>query len=99
MQMALLVVGLKRRIGTIRAREVGGSMARTLGASAVAAVCGWGAAEATAPIAIGKLTRMMPGVLGAVAFGLAFVAAAHVFGSEEQRLLLAGVKRRLTRKR
>jgi putative peptidoglycan lipid II flippase len=98
-QMALLVVGLKRRIGTIRAREVGGSMARTLGASAVAAVCGWGAAEATTPIAIGKLTRMMPGVLAAIAFALAFLAAAHVFGSEEQRLLLAGVKRRLMRKR
>ena len=98
-QMALLVAGLKRRLGTVQGGKIGGAMARTLGASAVAAGCGWGAARLAAPIAKGTLTRMAPGALGGVAFVLAFVAAAHVLGSEEQRLLFAGVKRRLARKR
>jgi putative peptidoglycan lipid II flippase len=98
-QMALLVVALKRRLGTLRGRELGAATARTLGASAVAAACGWGVASGLAPLATGKLVRMVPGALGGTVFIGAFVAAAHVLGSEEQRLVFAGVKRRLGRKR
>ncbi len=98
-QMALLVVGLKRRIGTIKGREVAGSMARTLGASIVASGAGWGVASALTPLLTGKVGRMLPGTLGGLAFVLAFVLAAYALGSEEQRLLLAGVKRRIGRKR
>jgi putative peptidoglycan lipid II flippase len=98
-QMALLVAALKRRIGTIRAAEVGGSMGRTLGASAVAAAFGAAVAAAVAPHASARLARMLPGVLGGMTFMAAFVVAARLFGSEEQRMLLSGVKRRLARKR
>jgi putative peptidoglycan lipid II flippase len=94
-QMALLVALLKRRIGTLRGRELAGSMARTAGASAVAAVAGWAVAAGIAPLLVGKLTRMVPGVAGFGVFVVAFVVAAHVLGSEEQRLLVAGVKRRI----
>jgi putative peptidoglycan lipid II flippase len=97
-QMVLLFAGLRRRIGTIRAREVGGSMGKTLVASAVGAACGWWAARAVAPLGTGPLARMAPGAVGGGAFVLAFVAAAHFVGSEEQRMLLAGVKRRLARR-
>jgi putative peptidoglycan lipid II flippase len=98
-QMALLVVGLRRRIGTIQAREVGGSMVRTLGASAVAAACGWGAAAASGSFGTGTLARLVPGTLGGIAFALGFVVAARLFGSEEQRMLVAGLRRRLARRR
>jgi putative peptidoglycan lipid II flippase len=98
-QMALLVIALRRRIGTIRGREVAGSLAKTLGSSAVAAVCGWAVAHGLAPHAMGKLTRMAPGVVGASVFVVAFFLAAQLLGSEEQRLIVGGLKRRLVRKR
>jgi putative peptidoglycan lipid II flippase len=96
-QMALLLVGLRRKLGTLRAGELAGSMARTLGASLAGALCGWGAARAIAPFATGALSRMLPGGVGVTVFVLAFAAAARLLGSEEQRLLLAGVRRRLRR--
>jgi putative peptidoglycan lipid II flippase len=98
-QMALLVLALRRRIGTLRGGELAGSMARTGGASLVAALSGWGVARAIAPYASGKVTRMLPGGIGMAVFVVAFVLAAHLLGSEEQRLLLAGVKRRLGRRK
>ena len=60
-QMALLVIALRRRIGTIRGREVAGSLAKTLGSSAVAAVCGWAVAHGLAPHAMGKSRAWRPG--------------------------------------
>ena len=98
-QMVLLVVALRRRLGTTRGAELAESMARTVGASAVAAVCAWAVARGIAPLATGKLTRMMPGTIGLAVFVVAFALAAHVLRSEEQRLLVAGVKRRLARRR
>ena len=56
-QMALLLGGLKRRIGTIRAGEVAASMARTLAASAVAAGCGWAVARAIGAVRDGEARR------------------------------------------
>jgi putative peptidoglycan lipid II flippase len=98
-QMVLLVVALKKKIGTLRAGEIGGSLARTMGASLVAAGAGWAVARGVEPLAVGKVMRMVPGAAGFGAFVAAFVVAAKVLGSEEQRLLVAGVRRRVGRRR
>jgi len=99
-QMALLLGGLKRRLGTIEAREVGGSMARTIGASLAAALCGgWVARAIPTTARTGSFTRMLPGVIGGAAFGLAFVLAAYALGSAELRLLMGGIRRRARRTR
>ncbi len=97
-QMALLLVALKKKIGTLRAGELAGSMARTLGASLAGAAAGWAVAVAMTPGAQGKIARMLPGAVGFAVFVVAFVAAAHVLRSEEQRLLVGGLKRRLGRR-
>jgi peptidoglycan biosynthesis protein MviN/MurJ (putative lipid II flippase) len=98
-QMALLFVALKRKLGTLRSWEVGRSVGRTLVASAVAAVVGWEVARALEPLASGDVTRLLPGGLGSLAFGLAFLLAARLLGSEELRLLVGGVRRRVARRR
>ncbi len=84
----------------MRAGEVGASVARTACASGIAAACGWAVARAIAPVAAGwgAVGRALPGALGGAAFVVAFVIAARAVGSEEQRLLVAGVRRRVGRK-
>jgi putative peptidoglycan lipid II flippase len=93
-QMAFLLVGLKWRLGTIRAATLAGSMARTLVASGIAAVAGWGAASLTQ----GTL-RALPGIAGMVAFAVVFVVAAWGMRAPELEEILAAVRRRLGRAR
>ena len=98
-QMVFLAIGLKMRMGTLRAREVGTSALRTLGASAVAASAGWGVSRALEGLSSGGAAlRILPGVAGTVVFVVAFFVAASAFGSEEQGSLTLAVRRRLTRK-
>lgn len=98
-QMLLLVVALKHRLGTIRAGEIGASMARTLVSSIAAGVAGASTASSLAPHLGGHLARLMPGIVGGVVFVAVFVVVARIVGSSEQALLLAGVKRRILRRR
>lgn len=98
-QMVFLAIGLKIRLGTVRAREVGTSALRTLGASAVAASAGWVVAWALQGYSSGgAVVRVLPGAAGAIVFVVAFFVAASAFGSEEQASLVAAVRRRLTRR-
>ncbi len=98
-QMLFLAIGLKIRLGTVRAREVGTSALRTLGASAVAASAGWVVAWALQGYSSGgAVVRVLPGAAGAIVFVVAFFVAASAFGSEEQASLVAAVRRRLTRR-
>jgi putative peptidoglycan lipid II flippase len=98
-QMILLVVALKWRLGTIRAGEIGLSMARTLAASIAAGAAGAWAAAWVAGHLSGPLARLFPGVAGGLVFVAVFVLAARIVGSTEQAMLLGGVKRRLARRR
>jgi putative peptidoglycan lipid II flippase len=98
-QMALLFGGLRTRLGTVCAREIGGSMARTLGASLVAALGGWGAARALDVGTHGsRLTRVVPGAVGAVVFAALFIIAAWVLRSAELAEVLAGLRRKLRKR-
>jgi putative peptidoglycan lipid II flippase len=92
-QMALLLVFLRRRLGTLMVGEVGGSAVRTLLASLAGAAAGWGASRAT----FGP--RWLPGLLATAAFGLAFVIVAAAVRSPELASIAGGVKRRLARTR
>jgi putative peptidoglycan lipid II flippase len=97
-QMVLSLAGLKWRLGTIRAPELARSAARTLAASAVASVAGWGAARLAAPAqAAGAVGRALPGVVGLVAFGGAFLAVAWGMRAPELEEILGAVRRRIRR--
>jgi putative peptidoglycan lipid II flippase len=99
-QMALLLAGLRWRMGTIEGESLARSSARTLAASAVASVAGWGAARALEPDGLaGGLARALPGLVGLVAFGAVYVAAAWGMRSPELEEIVRTVRRRLQRSR
>jgi putative peptidoglycan lipid II flippase len=91
-QMALLFVGLKKRLGTICAKEILGSVARTLLASVIAGACAW----ALARLLEGPLSR---GLVAGGVFSAVFFVAAWGSRSEELDHITAGVRRRLGRAR
>jgi putative peptidoglycan lipid II flippase len=82
-QMALLLAGLKWRLGRVHARALGISVLRTLGASALAGVAGWSAAG------------MAGGLAGMVAFGAVFLLAGWGMKAPELEEILGAVGRRL----
>ncbi|CAN5918367.1 murein biosynthesis integral membrane protein MurJ [soil metagenome] len=97
-QMVLLFVGLKMRLGTIRASELGSSTARIAAASVVAAVAGWGAARILSGLGEGPIARAMPGLAGVLVFGILYFAVAWGLGSREVAELAGPVRRRLARR-
>lgn len=82
-QMALLLAGLRWRMGTIRAADLARSTSRTLLASLVASAAGWGAAH-------------VAGGFGAmVAFAAVYLVAAWGLRSPELREIGGALSRRL----
>ena len=107
-QMLLLFVAVRRRLGTTAVERIAGSAARTIAASVAAAVAGFavvGLARAALSgvgesSAAGRMLRHgLPGLAGGAAFALAFVIAAWLVRSEELRVLGGGLARRLRRAR
>ena len=97
-QMVLLFVGLKMRLGTIRGGELASSTARITAASVVAAVAGWGAARILGGLGEGPIARAMPGLAGVLVFGILYFAVAWGLGSREVAELAGPVRRRLARR-
>jgi putative peptidoglycan lipid II flippase len=97
-QMILLFVGLKMRLGTIRGRELGSSIARIAFASLVAAVAGWGAARILSGMGTGPFERALPGLAGVLVFGALYFAVVWGLGSRELVELSGPVRRRLARR-
>ena len=99
-QMVLLLVGLRWRLGTIEGAALARSAARTLGASVLAAVAGWGAARLLAPEGeAGALLRMLPGAAGMLAFTVVFLLAAWGVRAPELEEIVGAFRRRLTGRR
>lgn len=98
-QMVLLFVGLKLRLGTIRAQELGSSAVRIAFASIVAAVAGWGAARLLSGFGGGPVARALPGLGGVLVFGVLYLVVVWGLGSREVTELAGPVRRRLARKR
>jgi putative peptidoglycan lipid II flippase len=94
-QMALLVWGLRRKLGRIGMRSIAGSSLRTFAATAVAGAAAWGAARLLASTGFGG--RVLPGIAAAVVFAGVFLLAAFGTGSPELDGLVRGVQRRLSR--
>jgi putative peptidoglycan lipid II flippase len=97
-QMVLLFVGLKMRLGTIRSRELVSSSVRVAFASLVAAVAGWGAARIVSGRGDGPVERALPGLLGVVVFGVLYFAVVWGLGSRELVELSGPIRRRLARR-
>lgn len=98
-QMVLLFVGLKWRLGTIRGTELASSTARIGAASIVAGAAGWGAARVLSGGGQGPIARALPGLGGVIAFGVLYFAVAWGLGSRELGELAAPIRRRLKRGR
>jgi putative peptidoglycan lipid II flippase len=97
-QMVLLLVALRRKLGFVGARSILASVGRTSIASAVAGVGGWGAARLLLPLqAGGSLVRLVPGACSLVVFAGLFVLAAWGARSPELESLVRSVRRRLAR--
>lgn len=90
-QMVLLLVLLRRKIGRLHGRALAASALRTLFASGVAGVAGWGAATIASGFA--------SGIAGMIAFALVFVAAAWGLGSRELAEISGAFGRRLRGRR
>jgi putative peptidoglycan lipid II flippase len=94
-QMILLLFAVRRRLGTIRAREIGSAAARTSLASVIAAMSGVAAAHAVTGLSASPLGRALPGLVGGAFFIALFVVAARALGSRELSELAAPIRRRL----
>jgi putative peptidoglycan lipid II flippase len=90
-QMVLLLVGLRVRLGTLRGGELARSTGRTLAASLVAALGGWGATRVT--------SGAVAGLAGMAAFAALYVLAAWGMRSPELEEISRAVRRRLGRAR
>jgi putative peptidoglycan lipid II flippase len=96
-QMILLLVGLRRRLGRIGGATLAWSMARTVGASALGAAAGWGAATLLTPEGrAGAVARTMPGIAGLAAFTLVFLLAAWGMRAPELEEIVGPFRRRVT---
>ncbi len=93
-QMVLLFLCLVRRLGTNRMSELASSTARILAASMVASVGGWGSARILSGGG-GTIARSLPGLVGAMVFGVIYFTVAWGLGSRELGELAAPVRRRL----
>ncbi len=96
-QMVLLAVMLKRKLGRIEEREIGISAMKTVTASFGAGVVAWFVSDLR--VGEGAWLRVVPGVLSGTVFLIVFFALAMLFGSSELKLLSGGLTRRLSRKR
>jgi putative peptidoglycan lipid II flippase len=90
-QMVLLMVGLKVKLGMVHARELARSTGRTLAASVVAAIGGWSAARLAGGAA--------GGVASMAAFGGLYLLAAWGMRSPELDEISGALRRRLARSR
>ena len=94
-QMILLFLGLRVRLKTLRAGEVGRSALRTFAASIVAGVGGATMARGVARLGNTGLARALPGALGGLVFVALFVVSALALRSAELSSLLSAVRRRM----
>jgi putative peptidoglycan lipid II flippase len=94
-QMLLLFHGLRRRVGSLRGRELVASAARVLAASAIAGVASGALAHVLTGALPGSVGRALPGLASALLFAVLFVASAWGLGARELAEVAAPIRRRL----
>ena len=99
-QMALLFIAMRRKLGFAFGADVLASASRTLLASVIGGVGAWGLARAVTRTDAGQggLSRALPGALSVALFGVLFVLVAWGARSAELESLVQSVKRRLARR-
>jgi putative peptidoglycan lipid II flippase len=97
-QMLLLVVALRRKLGGLGMGAILGSTGRTLVASVVAGVPALASARGVEALTAGSAPlRALPGLVAAVVFAALFFFAAWRVRSPELQGLVRGLRRRLSR--
>jgi putative peptidoglycan lipid II flippase len=91
-QVSLLFAGLGRHLGSRHAREIAASAARTLCAAVAGAAAGRGVVATLS-------SRVAGGAAGTLVFVGVFLGAAYVLGSDELKMILDVVRRRVRRGR
>lgn len=92
-QMVLLVAFAKKRMRGLAMGEIGASVAKTLIASGVAGVTGWGLARLT-----DGLGSIVPGLVACIAFVAVYAVVAWALRSPELEEIGGGLARRLRRR-
>jgi putative peptidoglycan lipid II flippase len=94
-QMVLLLVALKWRLGTLNARRLVPSAARTLAAAAAASLGGWAVARwLTPPTGGSRLSHALPGFAAMITFAVVFVTTAWALRAPELREIAGALSRR-----
>ncbi|HEY4012763.1 MAG TPA: murein biosynthesis integral membrane protein MurJ [Polyangiaceae bacterium] len=97
-QMVLLLVALRWRLGSLYGVWLARSAIRTVAVSGVASVAGWAAARlATPDVLTSNESSVAPGLAGGVAFAAVFLVGAWGMHSPELEEILSAVRRRLGR--
>jgi putative peptidoglycan lipid II flippase len=97
-QMALLLVGLKYRLGTLCGATLARSALRTVAAASTASAAGWVAARAlSAAHWAGPLGRSAPGFVALGLFGLVYVLTARALHAPELEQIVSTIRQRLDR--
>ena len=91
-QMALLVVLLRGKLGGLEAGEILGSVARTLGASLLAVVCAYSVARLI------MFSHVIPGLAAMLVFGAVFLVVVWALRSAELGEITGALRRRLLRR-
>lgn len=95
-QMALLVVALKRRLPDLRSDDMLSSASKTLAASLAGGAAGWFLARlARAGLGDGAVGRAAAGIAAGGAFLVAFAVVAKLVGSKELGGLVRDVRKKL----
>ncbi len=97
-QMVLLLIPLRKKLGTICASEIGVASAKILAASLVAGIAGRVVANALDGFSASSIGRMIPGIAGGIAFAVLYVIAARIIRVAELDELIGPIKRKLGRK-
>jgi len=99
-QMALLMMLLRKRLPELRWSMIGKCVATAGAASVLAGALGFGAAWLARPaLSVRGVGGLIPAIVGAAVLGLGYLALCRVFGNEEQAGIVAGLRRRLRRTR
>jgi len=93
-QMLLLFVLARPKLGGLELGEIGGSVLRTLVASVIAAVAAYSVARLC-----GVASHVIPGLAATATFGVLFAAVAWAVRSPELEEITSGLRRRLGRGR
>jgi putative peptidoglycan lipid II flippase len=94
-QMALLLVALKWRLGTLSVRQLLPSTGRTLAATVLASLGGWTVARwLTVFAGAGQVHNALPGLFAMIVFAFVFIAAAWALRAPELREIAGALARR-----